>query len=225
MARCIDIRSWEQHTKTVYKQMEHRCKFENQVFTLKLPPIAASSASTKPSLAVTLPSAAPSLQERTSIGLVSSPNALEEEDQAGFEEDLQAVDLEVKVETSQLEVVDEVEEEDEDQVATSQEYDDGTLADEETSDVFERGEGQEQGSGEGAANVQAAGDEGCHEAQGRRKEVSAQGAEMIEDSAQRGEALEHERPKSRGLGPRSKPPPCCKSVHVCTLQIGVKSSA
>ena len=225
-------REWEQHTKTVYKQMEHRCKFENQVFTLKLPPIAASSPSTQPSLAVTVPSAAPSfpkfrqqLQERTSIGLVSSPNALEEEDQAGFEEDLQAVDLEVKVETSQLEVVDEVEEEDEDQVATSQEYDDGTLADEETSDVFERGEGQEQGSGEGAANVQAAGDEGCHEAQGRRKEVSAQGAEMIEDSAQRGEALEHERPKSRGLGPRSKPSPCCKSVYACTLQIGVETRA
>ena len=218
-------REWEQHTKTVYKQMEHRCKFENQVFTLKLPPIAASSASTKPSLAVTLPSAAPSLQERTSIGLVSSPNALEEEDQAGFEEDLQAVDLEVKVETSQLEVVDEVEEEDEDQVPTSQEYDDGTLADEETSDVFERGEGQEQGSGEGAANMQAAWDEGCREAQVGGTEASAQGAEMIEDSAQRGEALEHERPKSRGLGPRSKPSPCCKSVYACTLQIGVETRA
>ena len=182
-----------------------------------------------------MPSAAPSfpkfrqqLQERTSIGLVSSPNALEEEDQAGVEEVLQSVDLEVKVETSQLEVVDEVEEEDEDQVPTSQEYDDGTLADEETSDVFERGEVQEpweHGSGEGAANMQAAWDEGCREAQVGGTEASAQGAEMIEDSAQRGEALEHERPKSRGLGPRSKPPPCCKSVHVCTLQIGVEMRA
>ena len=212
-------REWEQHTKTVYKQMEHRCKFENQVFTLKLPPIAASSPSTQPSLAVTVPAAAPSfpkfrqqLQERTSIGLVS--NALEEEDQAGVEDDLESVDIQVAVETSQLDVVDEVEEEDEDQVATSQEYDDGTLADEET--------------GEGGANVHTAGDERCREAQVGRKEASAQGAEMLEDSAQGVDALERERPKSIGLGPRSKKPPpphCYKYVRVCTLQIGVELSA